>query len=92
MNFVTTRDLRLNPKKVFDELSKEKEAIIISKGKPVALMSEIKGSNLEEILKAVRKTRAQLAVKSMRETAKRRGLASLSTAQINAEIRKARKG
>jgi len=41
MKFVTVRDLRLKAAKVWKQLQKEKEMVITSNGKPIALLMKL---------------------------------------------------
>ena len=88
MKFIPSRDLRIRPGQVWKQLRKEKELIITSNGKPVALMTPVTEDNLEEELQTTR--RAHEALKSLQEDARRRGL-KFTQKQIDEIIRKARK-
>lgn len=83
MEFVSSREIRVNPKPVFERLEDEKEVVITSRGKPVALLLGVDGENLEDTVRAVRRARAELAVSRMRRNAADKGL---KTGEIDAEI------
>ena len=51
MKFVNSREIRVNPKPVFDAAKNGDEVVITSRGKPVALLVGVDGDNLEETLR-----------------------------------------
>ncbi len=67
MKFITVRDFRTNPGKIWEELPAEQEMVITNNGKPVALLTPLSDSNLEETIKSVRKARAIDAVNAMQQ-------------------------
>ncbi len=90
MDFVTARDLKVNTGEVWQKLEKGKDIVITLNGRPVALLSGIRGENLEQILKAVREVRALTAMRSLQKRAVERRLDKMTMEEIDAEIRKAR--
>lgn len=58
MRFVSVRELRGRSAAIWKELAKEKDLVITSNGKPIALLSATSEENLEESLVAVRRARA----------------------------------
>ena len=91
MEFVSVRDLRIQPGQVWKRLSQSGELIITSNGKPIALLSGITDETLEQTLTALRRARAQVAVSQLRATAQARGTAKMTMAEIDAEIKAARR-
>lgn len=91
MRFVTIRDLRSKPGQIWRELTKEKEMILTSNGKPVAILSATSGDTLEESLAAFRRARAIAAVAHMQMRSVRLGTDRMSLAEINKEIAAERK-
>lgn len=91
MKFVTVRDLRGHPGQVWEQLARERDLILTSNGKPVAILSSVSEDNLEESLAAVRQARAIAAVEKMQARSLREGKDKLSLAEINHEIRTVRK-
>jgi prevent-host-death family protein len=89
MKFVSSREIRVNPKPVFDAL-KDDEVVVTSRGKPVALLLGVSGEDLEETVRLVRRARAQAAVSRMRKAAARQGLDKMDQAEIEEEVRAAR--
>lgn len=94
MKFVTVRDFRIRPGSVWDSLEKNKEVVITSNGKPIALLTGVSDINFDETLRALRRAKAELAVSRIRGTSLRKGLSKLTAKDIEVEItatRKARK-
>ena len=89
MDFVSSRELRVNPRPVFERLEGEREVIITSHGKPVALMLGVDGEDVEEVVRSVRRARAELAASRMRRAATEKGLAE---ADVENEIEAVRRG
>lgn len=58
MDFYALQDMKMIPQSVWDTLAVDNEAILTDGNKPVALLVNISGSNLEELLKAVRQIKA----------------------------------
>ncbi len=87
MEFVSSREIRINPKPVFDLLEAGREVVITSRGKPVGLLVGVGGEDLEEMVRAVRRARAELAVSRMRRVASEKGL---KTGEIEGEIEASR--
>lgn len=91
MKLISTRDLRLKSADIWGLLGKEGELVVTSHGKPIALLTNIPEGDIESALSALRQARAQLAVSSMRQAARERGLSKMAEAEIDAEIKAARR-
>jgi prevent-host-death family protein len=91
MEFVTIRDLRLKPAEVWDKLRQQREIILTSNGRPVAVLAGVGESDVEETVTALRRARAQAAVARMRRSAAARGADKLSAAEIESEIARSRR-
>jgi antitoxin (DNA-binding transcriptional repressor) of toxin-antitoxin stability system len=91
MKFVTVRDLRLKAAQVWKQLQKEKEMVITSNGKPIALLSGINEDNLESSLSALRRSRAVLATNNIQNQSARKGKDKISAREIDDEIRAVRR-
>jgi hypothetical protein len=91
MDFITLREFRTQPGKVWKKLAKARELVVTRNGKPFALLTETNPINLEDDLRALRRAKAETAVMSLRRSAKERGLAATTLKEIDAEIRAARK-
>ena len=95
MKFVSVRDLRGRSAEIWRELPGEREMVITSNGRPVAILATVSESNLEESLAAFRQARVVEAVSSMQRRASATGAEAITAADIEAEIsaaRAARKG
>ena len=86
MRFVSVRELRGRSSAVWKALADEKELVITSNGKPIALLSATSEEQLEESLDAVRRARAQAAVAAIQDASLKAGTQRLSLEDINAEI------
>jgi antitoxin (DNA-binding transcriptional repressor) of toxin-antitoxin stability system len=91
MEFVSIRDMRTRPGEVWQQLEAAGDLILTSSGRPFALMIAAKGEDVEDLLQAVRRARAQLAVSRLRKQATQRGLDRMSDEEIEAEIQAARR-
>ena len=91
MDFVTIRDLRVDPGKVWEKLESERELVVTRNGRPFALLTTTKPNTLEQDLKSLRQARAQAAVAAMQNRSAKLGLNKLTLAEVNAEIAAARK-
>ena len=91
MRFITVRELRLKPAGVWQRLKMEHELVLTSKGRPIGILSDTRGADVEATLRALRRAKAELAVTQMREQAGRQGLDRLPMAEIDKEIRAARR-
>jgi len=89
MKFVTVRDLRTSPAKVWKSLPEEQELILTNNGKPIALITPLNDNDLEETLSAVRRARAQTAVRLMQLSVQKAGI-QLDEGEIDEEIRAVR--
>jgi antitoxin (DNA-binding transcriptional repressor) of toxin-antitoxin stability system len=95
MKFVSVRDLRGRSAEIWRDLPGEREMVITSNGRPVAILATVGEANLEESLAAFRQARAIEAVSSMQRRASATGADAITAAEIEAEIsavRAARKG
>ncbi|WP_423223646.1 type II toxin-antitoxin system Phd/YefM family antitoxin [Candidatus Amarolinea aalborgensis] len=91
MEFVTIRDLRLKPGEVWDKLRQQREIILTSNGRPVAVIAGVGENDVEETVAALRRARAQAAVSRLRRAAAASGANKLSAAEIEAEIAQVRR-
>lgn len=91
MDFVTLREFRTQPGKVWKKLTKARELVVTRNGKPFALLAETTPTNLDEDLANLRRVRFGRVLSKIRDQAKKRGLDKLSLDEINTIVRKARK-
>ena len=90
MKFITVRDLRTTPARIWKELPEEQEMVITNNGRPIALLTPLSDTNLEDTLKAIRKARAINAAQKMQEISIKRGNTGLKEQDIEKEIKEAR--
>ncbi|MCX5880893.1 MAG: type II toxin-antitoxin system Phd/YefM family antitoxin [Deltaproteobacteria bacterium] len=90
MKFLSVRDLRGKSAQVWKDLPNEREMIITSNGRPVAILAAINETNLEESLKAFRQARAVEAVASLQRRSVDQGIDRITMDEIDAEIKSIR--
>jgi antitoxin (DNA-binding transcriptional repressor) of toxin-antitoxin stability system len=86
MKFLSVRDLKTKASQVWKELPAQKEMIVTSNGRPIALLSSIDENNLEQILAAFRHARATHAVALIQYEPTQKGTDKISMDEIDAEI------
>lgn len=91
MKFLSVRDLRGKSAQVWRELSREKEMVVTSNGRPIAVLTAVSGSDVEESLAAWRRVRATCAISSIQQDSMRKGTDKMTMDEIDTEIKKARK-
>lgn len=91
MKFVSVRDLRGKSGEIWRELPEEREMVVTSNGRPVAILAAVSDSNLEESLAAFRQARAVDAVAALQRRSVEAGTDALTAADIEAEISAVRK-
>jgi antitoxin (DNA-binding transcriptional repressor) of toxin-antitoxin stability system len=90
MKFLSIRDLKTKTAQVWQELPEQKEMIVTSNGRPIALLSSINEDNLEQILNAFRRVRATEALASIQYESTQNGTDALSMDEIDTEIQAVR--
>jgi len=90
MDFVSIGEMRTKPGAVWQQLEEKGDIILTSSGWPFALMINVGDDDVEQLLLALRRARAQLAVTRMRQQAMKRGLDQMSAAEIDTEISQTR--
>ena len=91
MRFLSVRDLRGKSAEIWKELPNEREMIITSNGRPIAILAAINESNLEESLSAFRQGRAVEAVATLQRRSADQGTDKITMGEIDAEIKSVRK-
>lgn len=92
MRFLSVRDLRSKSAQVWEELPEQREMIVTSNGRPIAILAAINESNLEESLSAFRQARAVEAVASLQRRSVASATDALTMEEIEAEIKAVRNG
>ena len=90
MKFVTVRDLRGKTSELWKELEQERELVVTSNGKPIAILSATNEESFEECLWTLRRSRAGEALASLQRNAAERGLNEQSPEEIDSEIQQSR--
>lgn len=91
MKFLSVRDLRGKSAQIWKDLPEEREMVITSNGRPIAILASISESNLEESLAAFRKARAVEAVATLQRRSADQGKDRMTMDEIDAEIKAVRK-
>jgi hypothetical protein len=91
MQFVPYRMLRNEPAALRKKLESEGELIVTVDGKPFALMINLNDSeNIQDTLLMVSRLKAQMAVRSIRSQAHKKGKDKMTLKDVNALIKKTR--
>jgi antitoxin (DNA-binding transcriptional repressor) of toxin-antitoxin stability system len=90
MKFLSVRDLKTKSSKVWKELPDQKDMVITSNGRPIAILSSITEENLEQVLSAFRRARAMEAVTSIQYESVRKGTDKIAAEEIESEIKSVR--
>ena len=90
MKFLSVRDLKTKSSQVWKELPDQKEMVITSNGRPIAILSATNGDTLEQVLSAFRQARAMQAVNSIQYESTRKGTDSITMEEIENEIKAVR--
>lgn len=91
MKFISVRDLRSKSAQVWKQLPEEREMIITSNGRPIAIIAATSDSDLETSLSAFRQARAVEAVASLQRRSVEMGNDKITMDEIDAEIKAVRK-
>jgi CRISPR/Cas system CSM-associated protein Csm2 small subunit len=95
MEFVPYRVLRNQPSELRKKLDEKGELVVTVDGEPMAIMLQIPKGSLEDLVLLLSQVRAQLAVATIREQARKSGLNKMIVEQVNVlvkETRAARRG
>lgn len=91
MRFLSVRDLRGKSAQIWKDLPEEREMVITSNGRPIAILATISESNFEESLTAFRQARAVEAVAALQRRSADQGTDRITMDEIGAEIQAVRK-
>ncbi|MCA1765998.1 MAG: type II toxin-antitoxin system Phd/YefM family antitoxin [Desulfobulbaceae bacterium] len=91
MKFLSVRDLKGKSAQIWKELPEEKEMVLTSNGRPIAILSSINEDNLEQVLSAFRRARAIEAVAALQYESAAGGAGKLAMKEIDKEIKAVRK-
>ena len=90
MKFLSVRDLKTKSAQVWKELPDQKDMVITSNGRPIALLSSITENNLEQVISAFRQARAIEAVTSIQYESVRKQTDEITLEEIDEEIKAVR--
>jgi len=90
MKFVTVRDLRGKTSELWKELEQERELVVTSNGKPIAILSATNEESFEECLWTLRRSRAGEALANLQRDAAERGLNEQTPEEVDTEIQQSR--
>ena len=90
MKLLSVRDLKTKSSQVWKDLPEQKEMVITSNGRPIAILSSVNENNLGQVLSAFRQARAIEAVTSIQYESVRKGTDKISLEEINNEIKAVR--
>ncbi|MBI2885114.1 MAG: type II toxin-antitoxin system prevent-host-death family antitoxin [Candidatus Omnitrophica bacterium] len=91
MRFISVRDLRGKSSEIWRQVGIEKDLVVTSNGRPIAILSAVSEESLEESLAALRQARAAQAVETMQRASVASGRDRMPQAEIDAEIRAVRR-
>jgi antitoxin (DNA-binding transcriptional repressor) of toxin-antitoxin stability system len=91
MKFLSVRDLKGKSAQIWKELPEEKEMVLTSNGRPIAILSSINEDNLEQVLSAFRRARAIESVAALQYRSAVKGTSNLTIKEIDKEIMAVRK-
>lgn len=90
MKFISVRNLRTESARIWKDLPREREMVVTTNGRPVAVLTPVGEDDLEESLAAWRQVRATRAIAGLQRESVQRGTDNLSMDEIDAEITAAR--
>ena len=92
MKFVTVRDLRLTPGKVWELAKQERRIVLTANGRPMAILTGVDENSLEEDLDAIERAQALVALDRIHQDSLEKGNDRISEREIDIEINSVRKG
>ena len=90
MDYIAVNELK-RPRLVRERLAASEEMILTSNSRPMAVIMYVDAEDdPEDVLKAAREARSQIALRRIRERARRSGAATMASEKIDAVIAAAR--
>ncbi len=86
MKFLSVRELRSKPAEAWKGLAAERELVLTSNGRPIAILSAVTEESFEETLAAIRRSRAVAAVSEIQRRSVEWGTDAMTPAEIDTEI------
>lgn len=91
MKFVSVRDLRLTPGKVWKMAKEERDLVLTVNGRPVAILTGVDENSFETEVEAIRRARALQALDSLQVASLKKRTDRITVDKIDKEIRAVRK-
>lgn len=91
MKFVSVRDLRLTPGKVWKMAKEERDLVLTVNGRPVAILTGVDEDSFETEVEAIRRARALQAFDSLQVASLKKRTDRITADKIGKEIRTVRK-
>jgi antitoxin (DNA-binding transcriptional repressor) of toxin-antitoxin stability system len=86
MNLIAIKDLK-QPRRLKERLAAEKELLLTSDGRPVAVLVDVgPAEDPEAVIQAIRDSRSRLALARVRAAARKAGTSAMSMRDIEREI------
>ena len=92
MKFISVRDLRLKPGEVWKLAKQEKDLVITSNGRPIAILTGINEESFEEELDIMQRARALKSLDTIHKNSVMKGTKRITDQEIQLEIDTVRKG
>ena len=92
MKFISVRELRLKPGEVWKLAKQEKDLVITSNGRPIAILTGINEESFEEELDIMQRARALKALDTIHKNSVMKGTHRITDQEIQLEINAVRKG
>jgi len=90
MKFISVRDFRIRPGDIWKQLKIDKDIVITSNGKPIAILNPVENNDLEGSITALRRARALIALEEIQKSSLAKGLDKLTDEEIEEEIKAVR--
>ena len=91
MKFVSVRELRLKPGDVWKAAKKEKDLILTSNGRPIAILTGVDEETFEEELEVIQRARALRAFDTIHKESLEKGTHRMTEEEIQREINAVRR-
>jgi len=91
MKFVSVRDLRLTPGKVWKMAKEERDLVLTVNGRPVAILTGVDENSFETEVEAIRRARVLQALDSLQVASLKKRTDRITVDKIDKEIRAVRK-
>lgn len=88
---LTYRELRNTPGRVWERLANDEPLTLVADGEAKAVVIPVQDGDVETALEAYRRGRAMIALRRIREQARRSGAAKLTLKEINEVVREVRR-